>query len=76
MCEREWLRVGEKPQPALLSSSAQPPPRPFASDEENKFMAHLYECVCKLCRYLCVCERELYTEKIEERVGERLERDD
>ena len=59
----EWLRAGEKLQPAPLSSSAQPPPSPpFASDEENKFVAHLYESACKTCRYLCVCERELSTE--------------
>ena len=36
----------------------------------------MYKSACKLCRYLCVCEREVSTEKIEERVGERLERDD
>ena len=65
------MRAGEKPQPAPLSSSAQPPPsQPFASDEENKFVAHLYESARKISRSLCVCERDFSTEKIEERVGE------
>ena len=65
----EWVRAGGKPQPAPpFSSAQQPPSQPFASDEENKFVEHLYESARKISRYLCVCERDLSTEKLEERV--------